>query len=198
MQRAGADVSDVHRERARPVLFDVPLPGRLRSSDPGCRRAPSATRPRRQSSPWAASRPIASPRSGSTEATAGGTAWWVRAERSIRNIIMCLDCVFAADETGASAPTTAEQAQVLAIALEVIGIERPASFVGASYGAMVSLALAEAEPHRGQSAGCDFGLAESRTRKRPPPASCSAGSSNSASSPVAVTRLWPSRAVWPC
>ena len=55
---------------------------------------------------------------------------------------------FAADETGESAPTTAEQARVVAAALDVIGIDRPCIVVGASYGAMVGLALAEAEPRR--------------------------------------------------
>jgi homoserine O-acetyltransferase len=55
---------------------------------------------------------------------------------------------FAADETGATAPTTAEQARVVAAALDTIGIDRPCTPVGASYGAMVGLALAEAEPQR--------------------------------------------------
>ncbi|WP_395622723.1 alpha/beta fold hydrolase [Sphingomonas daechungensis] len=55
---------------------------------------------------------------------------------------------FAADDSGTSAPTTAEQARVLAAALDAIGIDRPAAILGASYGAMVGLALAEAEPDR--------------------------------------------------
>ena len=55
---------------------------------------------------------------------------------------------FAGDETGASAPTTADQARVVAAALDVIGIDRPVVVIGASYGAMVGLALAEAEPER--------------------------------------------------
>jgi len=55
---------------------------------------------------------------------------------------------FAGDETGACAPTTADQARVVAAALDVIGIDRPLAVIGASYGAMVGLALAEAEPER--------------------------------------------------
>lgn len=55
---------------------------------------------------------------------------------------------FAADETGTSAPTTAEQARIVAGALNTIGIDRPAILIGASYGAMVCLSLAEAEPQR--------------------------------------------------
>ena len=148
MQRAGADVSDVHRERARPVLFDVPLPGRLQKF--GSRVQASAL-----GDP--ASPPVIAMGGISADCfpavrVDGSNGWWDGLVGEGRAIDpqhhYVLGLCFAADETGASAPTTAEQAQVLAIALEVIGIERPASFVGASYGAMVSLALAEAEPHR--------------------------------------------------
>ena len=55
---------------------------------------------------------------------------------------------FAADDTGTSAPSTADQARVLAAALDTIGISRPTAIVGASYGGMVGLALAAAEPQR--------------------------------------------------
>jgi homoserine O-acetyltransferase len=55
---------------------------------------------------------------------------------------------FAADESGVSAPSTADQARVLAAALDTIGVDRPVTIVGASYGAMVGLALAAAEPAR--------------------------------------------------
>jgi homoserine O-acetyltransferase len=55
---------------------------------------------------------------------------------------------FGADETGASAPSTADQARILAAALETLGVRRAATVVGASYGAMVGLALAEADPAR--------------------------------------------------
>lgn len=55
---------------------------------------------------------------------------------------------FAADDRGGLAPTTAEQAQVLASALDTIGVEVPVTIIGASYGGMVGLALAAAEPER--------------------------------------------------
>lgn len=60
-----------------------------------------------------------------------------------RHHILGLD--FAADETGLTAPTTHEQAEVLAAAIEQAG-GAPAVVIGASYGAMVALALAEARP----------------------------------------------------
>jgi homoserine O-acetyltransferase len=55
---------------------------------------------------------------------------------------------YAADLTGQAAPTTFDQARVLAAALDTIGIVQPVTMVGASYGGMVALALAEAEPER--------------------------------------------------
>jgi homoserine O-acetyltransferase len=55
---------------------------------------------------------------------------------------------FAADESGSTAPTTFDQARVLAAALDTIGVDRPVTIVGASYGGMVALALAEIEPQR--------------------------------------------------
>ncbi|HYC95808.1 MAG TPA: alpha/beta fold hydrolase [Sphingomicrobium sp.] len=63
-----------------------------------------------------------------------------------RHYVIGID--FAADEMGASAPTTFDQAQVVAAALDAIGIDRPSIIVGASYGGMVALALAEREPER--------------------------------------------------
>jgi homoserine O-acetyltransferase len=54
---------------------------------------------------------------------------------------------FAADDTGTSAPSTADQARVLATVLDAIDI-RTASIVGASYGGMVGLAIAAADPQR--------------------------------------------------
>lgn len=67
---------------------------------------------------------------------------------------------FAADESGGAAPTTHDQARVLAAVLDAVGIDRPCAIVGASYGAMVALALAEIEPERVDrlvivSAGCE-------------------------------------------
>jgi homoserine O-acetyltransferase len=78
--------------------------------------------------------------------------WWSglvgegRAVDPERMYVIGMD--FAADETGATAPSSADQARVLATALETLGVRRPASIVGASYGAMVGLALAEADPTR--------------------------------------------------
>ena len=55
---------------------------------------------------------------------------------------------FAADDTGKAAPSSAEQAEVLASALDTIGVGRPVTIIGASYGGMVGLALAAARPER--------------------------------------------------
>ena len=55
---------------------------------------------------------------------------------------------YAADVTGEAAPTTFDQARVLASALDTIGIAEPVAIVGASYGGMVALAIAEADPER--------------------------------------------------
>ena len=82
----------------------------------------------------------------------GRLGWWpglVGADCLIDpNDFYILGVDFAGDETGASAPTTADQARIVAAALDVIGIARPVFVIGASYGAMVGLALAEAEPER--------------------------------------------------
>lgn len=55
---------------------------------------------------------------------------------------------FAADETGSNAPSTVDQAKILTAALEAIGIVGGVIIVGASYGGMVGLALAAADPDR--------------------------------------------------
>jgi homoserine O-acetyltransferase len=82
----------------------------------------------------------------------GRLGWWpglVGADCLIDpNDFYILGVDFAGDESGASAPTTADQARVVAAALDVIGVDRPVVVIGASYGAMVGLALAEAEPER--------------------------------------------------
>ena len=54
---------------------------------------------------------------------------------------------FAADETGAAAPTTDEQAAVVLAAMDAAGIAR-ATLLGASYGGMVALSLAASAPER--------------------------------------------------
>lgn len=55
---------------------------------------------------------------------------------------------FAADETGRVAPSTFDQARVLAATLDTVGAAGPCTIVGASYGGMVALALAQSEPQR--------------------------------------------------
>jgi homoserine O-acetyltransferase len=60
-----------------------------------------------------------------------------------RHLVLGLD--FAADESGAFAPTTHEQGEVLAAAIEAAG-GGPAAIIGASYGGMIALALAERRP----------------------------------------------------
>ncbi len=82
----------------------------------------------------------------------GSPGWWwgLAGEGSAidpaKYYVIGLD--FAADESGAAAPSTFEQARVLAAALDAIGVDQPVSIVGASYGGMVGLALAEIEPQR--------------------------------------------------
>jgi homoserine O-acetyltransferase len=82
----------------------------------------------------------------------GGAGWWPGlvgkgcAVDPGRHYVIGVD--FAGDEAGGSAPTTFDQARVLAAALDAIGVERPCTIIGASYGGMVALALAEREPER--------------------------------------------------
>jgi len=81
----------------------------------------------------------------------GAPGWWSglagegQAIDPRHNYIIGFD--FAADDTGTSAPSTADQARVLATVLDAIDI-RTASIVGASYGGMVGLAIAAADPQR--------------------------------------------------
>ena len=82
----------------------------------------------------------------------GSPGWWAglcgegQAIDASRHCIIGLD--FGADETGIAAPSTLDQARILAAALDTIRVTRPVAIVGASYGAMVGLALAAAEPKR--------------------------------------------------
>ena len=82
----------------------------------------------------------------------GAPGWWpglVGAGSAIdpaRYRILGLD--FAADPTGRRAPSTDEQAEVLAAALDAIGAAQADAIVGASYGGMVALALAVRRPER--------------------------------------------------
>lgn len=82
----------------------------------------------------------------------GSAGWWSglagpgSAVDPDRHYVMGIG--FAADESGMAAPSTHDQARVLAAALDWIGVARPVSIVGASYGGMVALALAEIDPDR--------------------------------------------------
>lgn len=82
----------------------------------------------------------------------GSNGWWSRLVGDGRaidsNDYYVIGVDFAADDSGKAAPSTVDQARVLAAALDTIGIDQPAIFLGASYGGMVALALAKAEPHR--------------------------------------------------
>lgn len=82
----------------------------------------------------------------------GGPGWWgglIGAGRAIdlsRWRILGLD--FAADESGGAAPSTEEQARVLAAALDAAGIDKVHAILGASYGGMIALAFAALYPER--------------------------------------------------
>lgn len=81
----------------------------------------------------------------------GAAGWWSELAGPGRGVdpdrFYVIGIDFAGDETGNAAPSTADQARVLAAALDTIGVQ-PATIVGASYGGMVGLALASAEPQR--------------------------------------------------
>jgi homoserine O-acetyltransferase len=55
---------------------------------------------------------------------------------------------FAADPTGRTAPSTREQAAVLCTALAHLGVTKAHAVIGASYGGMIALALAQYFPER--------------------------------------------------
>lgn len=81
----------------------------------------------------------------------GAPGWWSGLAGEGQALDPRSHCIigmdFAADDTGTSAPSAADQARVLAAVLDEIGIPT-ATIVGASYGGMVGLALAAAEPQR--------------------------------------------------
>lgn len=84
--------------------------------------------------------------------SSGGKGWWHglvgpgAAVDPARARIVGLD--FAADPTGALAPSTAEQAEVVVAALDACGVAAADLLLGASYGGMVGLALAQHRPER--------------------------------------------------
>lgn len=57
---------------------------------------------------------------------------------------------FAADETGATAPDSRDQAEVVLAALDAIGVARAHAIVGASYGGMAALAIGQHFPDRAE------------------------------------------------
>ena len=81
----------------------------------------------------------------------GRNGWWPGlvgdgcAVDPARHRVLGLD--FAADPTGRLAPSTEEQAELVAAAIEAAGAAQ-ADIVGASYGGMVALALAAQRPER--------------------------------------------------
>lgn len=82
----------------------------------------------------------------------GSRGWWsglIGEGRAIDpRFFYIIGMDFAADDTGNVAPSSADQAEVLASALDTIGVGGPVTIIGASYGGMVGLALAAARPER--------------------------------------------------
>lgn len=82
----------------------------------------------------------------------GGAGWWPGfvgpgcAVDPARHRVLGLD--FAADAAGRIAPSTEEQARILCAALDAFGLKRADAVVGASYGGMVALSLAQHCPDR--------------------------------------------------
>jgi homoserine O-acetyltransferase/O-succinyltransferase len=82
----------------------------------------------------------------------GEAGWWhgLAGDGKLVDPARCriLGLDFIADESGACAPTPLDQARALIVAMEVLAIDKMQVLVGASYGGMVTLALAEAFPER--------------------------------------------------
>jgi homoserine O-acetyltransferase len=85
--------------------------------------------------------------------TAAAPGWWNevvgpgRAIDTARWRVLAIDWITPAD-LGARAIATSDQADAIVALLDRLGIARAAAFVGASYGAMVGLALAQRHPDR--------------------------------------------------
>ena len=83
---------------------------------------------------------------------AGGPGWWPGltgkdcAVDPRRHRILGVD--FIADPSGRTAPSPSDQAEMIVAALDRIGVARALAVVGASYGGMIALSLAEHFPAR--------------------------------------------------
>ena len=82
----------------------------------------------------------------------GSNGWWaaVAGERQAidPSCFRILGIEFAADPSGILAPSTRDQAAAISAVLDALGIERAHAIVGASYGGMAALALAQHFPSR--------------------------------------------------
>ena len=78
----------------------------------------------------------------------GRPGWWAGLTAADPEAYRILGIDFVADETGVLAPSTAEQAEVASAALDLIGVRSAHAVIGASYGGMVALALAQHCPER--------------------------------------------------
>lgn len=79
----------------------------------------------------------------------GSAGWWsglAGIADPARHRILGID--FAADESGRCAPSTQDQSRVVAAALDAANVARAEAVIGASYGGMIALALAERQPER--------------------------------------------------
>lgn len=90
-----------------------------------------------------------------TTSDASAPGWWqaLVAEGAAVDLARCrvlaIDWI-TADELGAPAVSSADQAAALAALLDALGIHRAHAFVGSSYGAMVALAFAARHPQRAE------------------------------------------------
>jgi homoserine O-acetyltransferase len=130
------------------ALFDVPVPAELRQFGS---RVGASTFGNRNNPPVVVLGGISANRFPAVRPDGSPGWWWgLAGEGSAidpsRYCIIGMD--FAGDESGSTAPSTFDQARVLAAVLDSIGIDQPVTIVGASYGGMVALALAELEPER--------------------------------------------------
>lgn len=147
MTRAASSIAD-KRACTGGTIFDVPLPPELAPFGGSVRAAATGSR---DNPPVFVLGGISAdcfvcPR---PDGTAG---WWPGlvgpdcAVDPVSHYVIGAD--FAADASGAAAPTTHDQARVIMAVLDALNLDRPCSIVGASYGGMVGLALAAIAPLR--------------------------------------------------